>query len=71
MIWFLIVLSQFPFIDEYKAATVLFSDVVAFAQILKRCLPHQVVQLLTELHQEFNRVCKVHQTFRVSSDVPM
>ena len=52
---------------EYEAVTVLFCDVVSFSQIVTRCRANDVVNLLTQLHVKFDRVCKVHETFRVSN----
>ena len=52
---------------QYEAVTVLFCDVVAFSQIVTRCRAKDVVNLLTQLHAKFDRVCQVHETYRVSS----
>ena len=56
-----------PSSGQYKNVSVLFSDIVSFAQMVKSLKPSEVCDLLTDLHKKFNRLCLVHDTFRVSN----
>ena len=59
------------FVIEVKLdpVSVLFCDVVAFSSIVARCKANDVVNLLTQLHTKFNKICGVHDTFRVCLSV--
>ena len=57
----------FLFSAHYEPVTVLFSDVVSFAYIIAKCNPSETVEMLTTLHKKFNRICRVHETYRVRS----
>lgn len=46
--------------------TALFCDIVGFVQFVANCKPSDVLAVLNTLYTEFDRLTRVHDTFRVS-----
>lgn len=45
--------------------TALFCDIVGFVQFVANCKPSDVLAVLNTLYTEFDRLTRVHDTFRV------
>lgn len=53
--------------DYYPDVTALFCDIVHFLQIIGSSKPGEVVNLLNCLYSQFDRITRVHDTYRVST----
>uniref|UniRef100_A0A915EG51 guanylate cyclase n=1 Tax=Ditylenchus dipsaci TaxID=166011 RepID=A0A915EG51_9BILA len=52
---------------EYAEATVMFSDVPGFQDIVPHCKPTDVVHLLNDLFTKFDRVVTLHDVYKVET----
>lgn len=59
--------GQMPKGDYYPDVTALFCDIVHFLQIIGSSKPGDVVNLLNCLYSQFDRITRVHDTYRVES----
>lgn len=68
MYWFFLNKNNslyFQFEDFYPEVTALFCDIVGFVQFVANCKPSDVLAVLNTLYTEFDRLTRVHDTFRV------
>ncbi|CAH1781642.1 unnamed protein product [Owenia fusiformis] len=52
---------------EFKSCTILFCDVVMFSKISKQCKPKKIMDLLTDLHVRYDKICDIHNVIRVET----
>ncbi|KAK6059406.1 adenylate/guanylate cyclase catalytic domain protein [Cooperia oncophora] len=52
---------------EYESATVMFSDVPSFQQIVPMCQPKDVVHLLNNLFTRFDRLVVLQKAYKVET----
>uniref|UniRef100_A0A1I7XC97 Guanylate cyclase domain-containing protein n=1 Tax=Heterorhabditis bacteriophora TaxID=37862 RepID=A0A1I7XC97_HETBA len=52
---------------EYESATVMFSDVPTFQQIVPFCMPKDVVHLLNNLFTRFDRLVTLQKAYKVET----
>uniref|UniRef100_A0A183C9R1 guanylate cyclase n=1 Tax=Globodera pallida TaxID=36090 RepID=A0A183C9R1_GLOPA len=52
---------------EFPDATVLFTDIVTFTNICSYCTPYDVINLLNDLYQRFDRIVGLHDVYKVET----
>ncbi|KAL3079085.1 hypothetical protein niasHS_014867 [Heterodera schachtii] len=52
---------------EFSEATVLFTDIVTFTNICSFCTPYDVIKLLNDLYQRFDRIVGLHDVYKVET----
>ncbi|XP_030058266.1 guanylate cyclase soluble subunit beta-2-like [Microcaecilia unicolor] len=52
---------------EFKACTILFSDVVTFTNICAACEPIQIVTMLNSMYSKFDRLTSIHEVYKVET----
>ena len=53
--------------EKFAAVTILFSDIVSFTNIAAAVQPMQVVALLNQLYQRFDRLTSAHDVYKVET----
>uniref|UniRef100_A0A914M2L7 guanylate cyclase n=2 Tax=Meloidogyne TaxID=189290 RepID=A0A914M2L7_MELIC len=53
--------------SEFPEATILFTDIVTFTNICSLCTPYDVVNLLNDLYQRFDRIVGIHDVYKVET----
>ena len=53
--------------EKFTAVTILFSDIVSFTNLAAAVQPMQVVSLLNQLYQRFDRLTNLHDVYKVET----
>lgn len=52
-------------IDSFEDVTILFADIAGFTKYSSSVSPMQVVEMLRGLFTEFDKLCKIHEIYKV------
>lgn len=53
--------------EKFTSVTILFSDIVSFTNLAAAVQPMQVVALLNQLYQRFDRLTNLHDVYKVET----
>ena len=52
---------------EFDTCTIVFTDIVSFTSISSGCTPHEVIQLLDNLYNRFDRLVGLNDLYKVET----